>query len=142
MTGSCVALRISPTRKTNSIPTRISGSSSPARADTSSTLSSVSVSSPRYKSAPISGLYCASRRRQVRASGLQEAAKTGGEICETSPEDASRTGASLSGESASMACRKRKYSSAPRHGACRANRSSGSPAFFRTCSTQKPIAER
>lgn len=73
MTGSCVALRISPTRKTNSIPTRISGSSSPARVDTSSTLSSVSVSSPRYKSAPISGLYCASRRRQVRASGLQEA---------------------------------------------------------------------
>ena len=80
MTGSCVALRISPTRKTNSFPTRISGSSSPARADTSSTLSAVSVSSTRYKSAPISGLYCASRRRQVRASGLQEAAKTGGEI--------------------------------------------------------------
>ena len=73
MTGSCVALRISPTRKTNSISTRISGSSSPARADTSSTLSAVSVSSTRYKSAPISGLYCASRRRQVRASGLQEA---------------------------------------------------------------------
>ena len=75
---SRVALRSSPTRNANSVPTRISGSSSSASAETTSTQTSDPVFVTLHSSAPISGLYCASRFSQVNPLRLQYAAKMDG----------------------------------------------------------------
>lgn len=142
MICSLVALRISPTRNANSIPTRISGSSNSELAGSISTLTSVSVSSTRYSSAPIRGLYCASRFNHTAAFRLQHAAKTGGENSSIPSDAARRTDVRSSGDTASTACIKRKYSSTVRLGVCRESRSYGSAAFFSTSSTENPIADR